>query len=162
MTPKLVTPELLRYIFEALVIRYELDEVKRRFTLVADYPPDRNVGREFIRFEFDDVRDFVRIPGSYKPLQRFTAHYSARESTAGTAFELIDWQSESARTSVEVSLGTNFGGVRFTFATASAWTRATRAERNAAGEWHYRDLAGRPLDFYDPIPDEAIGSARVR
>lgn len=137
---------------ESLVISYALVPAAAAFTLVADYP-DRASGaqRSFVALRFSGVRGFHRDPGDLAELQAFTDTYSVVDSPRPIVLQHLRATGSGSDRSVELSFGTNFGGVAFSYDAVAGFIRHAHAEERD-GDWIYRDArTGEAFDFARPF-----------
>jgi hypothetical protein len=142
----------LRRLLECLLISYRYDAAEGVYFVILEYSErPAGVDRTFVRFQFEGVLNFRRIPGSFAELQRFTETYSTRATRAATVVQKIDIDAQGSSIRIALGFG-DFGGVSFICSGITADTRNARAIRTGADEWDYRDVDdGARMDFYDPF-----------
>jgi len=138
---------------ESLLISYRYDASGKMLVMVLDYYRGRAPGadRAFLRIRFDGVSKFMRVPGTFAELQRFTDVYSTRDTRAATVLQDVKINEKAQPMTMVLGFG-DFGGLSFNCTEVAGSSRNTRAIDRGREQWGYFDFEnGVPIDFYEPF-----------
>jgi hypothetical protein len=147
-----VEKRTLEDLLESLTIEYHFDELTRTLGFVCDYRHKKpGSSRAFLRMSFAEVSSFRRTMGALADYEQFTTSYNARASRGTIVVQAVTASLDERPNHLELSFGSSFGKISFSFGSVLASVRDTYATK-VDTEWQYSDFeTGEPIDFYSPF-----------
>lgn len=152
----------IKYLEECLIIEFRYDETKREVLLVAVVSPNtlpklseelkdelaKPHDREFARFRFFGVSDFIIRNGAKPFASQFGFSGKDKDTTCIYGIRISNWK---GRIKFEACFS-SFGDVEFTFGNVDFFSKLSRLATKD-DEVNYHDLTSNELiDFCNPFP----------